>query len=78
MESYARGPQGAIVKKPIGDAFLETAARFPQQLAVVSRHQEVRLNWAGYAHEAQRAAAGLRALGLVPGDRVGLWATNCV
>jgi fatty-acyl-CoA synthase len=42
-----------------------------------SVHQNIRLNWAGYAHEAQRAAAGLRALGLHPGDRVGVWATNC-
>ena len=78
MESYARGPKGAIVRKSIGEVFLETAARFPQQLAVVSRHQEARLTWAEYAHEAQRAAAGLRALGLAPGDRAGLWATNCV
>src|SRR5258708_36432677 len=78
MQSYARGPAGAIVRKPIGDVFLESAARFPQQLAVVSCHQGVRLTWAEYAHEAQRAAAGLRALGLAPGDRVGLWATNCV
>ncbi|HEY2018357.1 MAG TPA: AMP-binding protein [Bryobacteraceae bacterium] len=78
MQSYARGPQGTIVRKPIGEVFLETAARVPQHLAVVSRHQDVRLTWAEYAYEAQRVAAGLRALGLGPGDRVGLWATNCV
>ena len=78
MESYARGPQGTVVRSPIGDLFLATAARFPHHLAVVSRHQNVRLTWEQYAHEALRAAAGLRALGLAPGDRVGVWATNCV
>ncbi len=78
MQSYARGPQGTIVRAPIGDVFLATAARFPHHLAVVSRHQNVRLTWEQYAHEALRAAAGLRALGLGPGDRAGVWSTNCV
>ena len=78
MESYQRGPQGAIVRKPIGDVFLETAARYPEHPAVVSCHQNVRLTWAEYAREALKTAAGLRALGLAPGDRAGLWATNCV
>jgi fatty-acyl-CoA synthase len=78
MESYARGPAGTIVRKTVGEAFLETAARFPENLAISSRHQAVRLTWAEYALAAQRAAAGLRALGLAPGDRAGVWATNCV
>ena len=78
MESYARGPRGAILRKSIGEAFLETAGRFPDGPAVVSRHQNARMTWAGLAHEAQRAAAGLRAMGLEPGDRVGVWATNCI
>src|SRR5690349_2200281 len=77
MESYARGPECGIDRRPIGEVFLETAARFPAGLALVSRHQNVRLTWTEYAHAAQRVAAGLRALGLAPGDRVGVWATNC-
>jgi len=77
MQSYARGPHGTIVRKPIGQAFLETASRFPERLAVVSRHQNLRLTWTEYAHQAQRVAAGLRALEIRPGDRVGLWATTC-
>ncbi|HLK63047.1 MAG TPA: AMP-binding protein [Bryobacteraceae bacterium] len=78
MESYACGPKGTIVRAPIGDVFLETARRFPQELALVSRPQNIRLTWEQYAHEGLRAAAGLRALGLAPGDRVGVWASNCV
>jgi fatty-acyl-CoA synthase len=77
MESYARGPAGTILRKSIGEAFLETAARFPGRLAISSRHQQLRLSWSEYALAAQRVAAGLRALGLAPDDRVGVWATTC-
>src|SRR6202166_5369629 len=77
MQSYTRGPKGTVVRKTIGEAFLETANRFADHVALISVHQNIRLTWAEYAHEAQRVAAGLRALGLHPGDRVGVWATNC-
>ena len=61
----------------IGDAFLQTANRVPERAALISRHQNIKLTWAEYAHQAQCVAAGLRALGLNPGDRAGVWATNC-
>ncbi len=77
MESYARGPAGTVVREPMGDVFLRTATKFGDQLAVVSRHQGIRWTWLEYAHEVLRTAAGLRALGIEPGDRVGVWATNC-
>ncbi len=77
MRSYARGPKGVVFRKTIGEAFLETAHRFADRGALVSCHQNIRLTWAEYAHEAQRVASGLRALGLRPGDRAGVWATNC-
>jgi len=83
MRSYAQGPKGIVVRQTIGEAFLETANRFADRVALISchqksgRHQNIRLTWAEYALEARRVAAGLRALGLHPGDRVGVWATNC-
>jgi fatty-acyl-CoA synthase len=78
VESYARGPAGTLVRTTIGDAFLEVASRLDGRLAVVDREQDVRLTWADYAREAKRTAAGLQSLGLTQGDRVGVWATNCV
>ena len=78
MDSYARGPAGVIVRKTVGAAFLDTASRLGERLAVVDREQDVRLTWTEYAQQAMRTAAGLRSLGLRPGDRVGVWATNCV
>ena len=77
MQSYTRGPKGTIVRKTIAEAFLETANRFAERIALICRHQNIRLTWAEYAYQAQRVAAGLRALGLHPGDRVGVWATSC-
>src|ERR1700689_2013662 len=77
MESYARGPEREILRRPIGEVFLDTASRFPDAPALISCHQNIRLTWSEYAYEAQRTAAGLRALGLRPGDRAGVWATNC-
>jgi len=76
-ESYARGPERGIDRRPVGQVFLETAARFPDTVALISREQNVRWTWSQYAHEARCTAAGLRALGLQPGDRAGVWATNC-
>lgn len=77
MQSYARGPRGTILRKSLGDAFLETAERGGNRLALVDRQNGIRLTWAEYAREALRAAAGLRALNLCPGDRAGVWATSC-
>jgi len=77
MQSYTRGPKATIVRKTIGETFLETASRLAGRVAIISRHQNIKLTWAEYAHEAHRVAAGLRALGLHPGDRAGVWAANC-
>ncbi|HYZ85754.1 MAG TPA: AMP-binding protein [Bryobacteraceae bacterium] len=78
MQSYARGPVDTVIRKTIGEVFLENASRLGDRLAVVDCEQNVRLTWNEYAHEVKRTAAGLLSLGLAPGDRVGVWATNCV
>ena len=77
MESYVRGPEYELTTKTIPQAFAETAARFAGRDALIVRHQNIRLNWRELAEEVERTAAGLIALGLAAGDRVGVWATNC-
>ncbi len=67
-----------LLEITIGDAFRGTAERFPEQLALVVRHQGIRWTWAEYAREVDRLAAGLLTLGIVPGDRVGIWSPNRV
>ncbi len=56
----------------------DTAARFPDRLAVVFREQGVRWNWKEFASEIEALAAGLQELGLRKGDRVGIWSPNRV
>jgi len=76
--SYAKGAdQPPILEHTIGEALAMAAARWPQAEALVSRHQGVRWTWAELLQKADDLAAGLLALGLEPGDRVGVWAPNC-
>jgi fatty-acyl-CoA synthase len=77
MDSYARGPQFALTTQTASQAFLETAARFADREALIVPHQQIRLSWVQLAEEVEKTARGLTGLGLVPGDRVGVWATNC-
>ena len=75
--SYARGPARPLLELTIGDLLHRTAERYPDRLAVVSRHQNKRLTWAELSAEADRVARGLWSLGIRRGDRVGIWSTNC-
>ncbi|MFZ2021090.1 MAG: AMP-binding protein [Terracidiphilus sp.] len=77
-QSYAKGPARPLLDLTIGDLLHRTASRFPDRLAVASRHQETRLTWAELSDTADRVARGLWALGIRRGDRVGLWSTNCI
>jgi fatty-acyl-CoA synthase len=54
------------------------AARFPDREALVVCHQNVRLTWRELDREVTRTARGLAGLGLRPGDRAGIWASNCL
>lgn len=77
MLSYSRGPDVALLDRTIGEQLEHAARRWPDQLALVSRHQERRFTWAGLLDAADRVAHGLAKLGIGPKDRVGVWAMNC-
>ncbi|MSV27502.1 MAG: AMP-binding protein [Bryobacterales bacterium] len=78
MKSYSRGPEYPILETTIGQALDGAAARFPQSDAVVVRRQGTRLTYLQLKSETERVARGLWGLGLRPGDRIGVWASNCV
>ncbi|AJY13000.1 AMP-binding protein [Burkholderia dolosa] len=75
--SYVRGATDVpLSEATIGRFLLDTAGRFPDRPAVVFREQQVRWTWREFADEIDVLAAGLAALGIVKGDRVGIWSPN--
>jgi fatty-acyl-CoA synthase len=78
MLSYSKGLDAPLLQTTIAEAFRETAERFPDNLALVSRHQNARLTFAELNAEVERTARGLVGLGLGAEDRVGVWSTNCI
>ncbi|HSH47249.1 MAG TPA: AMP-binding protein [Halomonas sp.] len=76
--SYVNGTGDTPLKgQTIGDCFDETAARFPQRDALISRHQSQRYTWQQLQAEVNKAARALLAIGVAKGDRVGIWSPNC-
>ncbi|HXA52561.1 MAG TPA: AMP-binding protein [Candidatus Acidoferrum sp.] len=78
MNSYSRGADLPLLELTISDVLARNASTFAERDALIVCHQQARLNWQQLDREATRVAAGLAALGLAPGDRVGIWATNCL
>ena len=68
---------------PLSDATIygllaDTARCYPGRPAVVFREQGVRWSWREFLAEVDALGAGLAALGLAKGDRVGIWSPNRV
>jgi fatty-acyl-CoA synthase len=78
MLSHTRGPKLELLHKTIGQAFEEAAESNADGDAIISRHQGVRLSYRDLRREVERTVCGLWGLGIRPGDRVGMWAANCV
>jgi fatty-acyl-CoA synthase len=66
-----------LLEDTIGSAFDRTVELYPDQDALIVRHQGIRWTYREYQREVDRLACGLLSLGIVPGDRVGIWAPNC-
>ena len=76
--SHARGTTTPPLQdSTIGQALDATVARHGDREALVVPHQGVRWTWRDLASRSDAVAAGLLAMGLQPGDRVGIWAPNC-
>jgi fatty-acyl-CoA synthase len=66
-----------LIESTIGAAFDKAVARDPGGLAIISRHQGIGWSWAEFGSRVDAVARALLDHGLVPGDRVGIWAPNC-
>jgi fatty-acyl-CoA synthase len=67
----------ALLEETIGGAFERAVRTHGSREALVSVHQRIRWSWQELAQRVEEVGAGLLALGLEPGDRVGIWAPNC-
>ncbi len=77
--SYACGNTAQpLITRTLGEFFDDMAARQGERDALVSLHQQRRLSWAQLAREVDTLASAMLASGLQRGDRVGIWAHNCV
>ncbi|MEG0677215.1 MAG: AMP-binding protein [Comamonas sp.] len=75
--SYAKGRTDVpLIEQTIGDFFADMAARQPHSDALISRHQGLRFDYAQLHQAARQLASSLLGLGLVKGDRVGIWSHN--
>jgi len=77
LKSYAHGSGDTPLLGVTVGQLLDTAARrWPDNDALIVVDQGVRWNWRELRERARDFAAGLIALGLQPGERVGMLATN--
>ena len=75
--SYVHGASALpLIGQTIGEYFDGTVARFPDADALVARQQKVRLTYRQLQQRVDAFAAGLLALGLESGERVGIWSPN--
>jgi fatty-acyl-CoA synthase len=75
--SYVHGASPvALLGETIGQNLDRTAARVPDNDALVSVHQGVRMTYAQFHAAVEEVARGLLALGIEPGERVGIWSPN--
>lgn len=75
--SYVHGASATpLISNTIGQFFDIACEKWAARPALAVRHQNVRLTYSELRQAVDRLAAGLLALGLEPGDRIGIWSPN--
>jgi fatty-acyl-CoA synthase len=75
--SYVSGVSDVpLLGHTIGHALDRAAAAWGERTALISRAQGMRWTWRELRDRADAFAAGLLALGLRRGDRIGIWSLN--
>jgi fatty-acyl-CoA synthase len=76
--SYDHGTSTVkLIGETVGVHFDKQVAQHREREALVVRHQNIRWTYGEFARRVDDLAAGLLALGLEPGDRIGIWSQNC-
>ena len=75
--SYVHGAsETPLIGETIGVYFDHAVERYGERQALVVRHQQIRWSWRELGERVDDFAAGLVALGLKPGERIGIWSPN--
>jgi fatty-acyl-CoA synthase len=75
--SYTHGASSVpLIGDTIGVHFDKAAERWHERAALIVRHQNIRWTYGELKARVDAFAAGLLALGIEPGDRVGIWSPN--
>jgi len=76
--SFVHGASSVALKfATVGQVLDAAALRWGDREALVVAHQNVRWSYTDLKSRVDALAAGFVAIGLQPGDRVGIWAANC-
>jgi fatty-acyl-CoA synthase len=71
--SYVHGAGATpLIRATIGEYFDQIAKRYAEHDALTVRHQQVRWSWRELKQKVDDFAAGLLALGLERGERIGI------
>src|SRR5262245_46790027 len=74
MLSYVHGATNVpLIGSTIGDLLDQTADRFPNRDALISRHQKLRYTYSQFRAECDHVARAVMACGVAKGVRVGIW-----
>src|SRR5580698_874007 len=77
LPSYVHGASNIpLIGETIGVHFDRAIERYGERDALIVRHQNIRWSYRQLQKEVDTFAAGLVALGLEPGERVGIWSPN--
>lgn len=78
LPSYTSGvSEKPLIGMTIGDKFDEIAATYPDNDALIVRHQGLRYTYRQLKEAVDQAARAFLAIGVKRGDRVGMWSPNC-
>ena len=77
--SYIHGTAAQpLLGETIGDCLDRIAAEFPRERSARLDFEKQRYTYGQLVAEVNRVARALMALGVQPGERVGIWSANCV
>src|SRR5689334_14338546 len=75
--SYVSGTSDTpLLGLTIGDMFDQTVEKYPDNMALISRHQDLRYTYKELQQQVNQCAKGLMKMGFEKGQRIGIWSPN--